>query len=232
LGNGVKLELVLIPAGKFTMGSPKTEAGRNGDEGPQHEVTISKPFYMGRHEVTQEQYEAVMGNNPANFKGAMNPVEQVSWHDAQNFCRKLGAKAGRAARLPTEAEWEYACRAGTTTSYHSGDDVGNLDNVAWHRGNSGKTTHPMGQKMATAWGLFDMHGNVWEWCQDWHLADFYKTAAPADPVCAEQRGAWGRVIRGGAYRDDAPIGRAADREWESPDSVAKYVGFRIILAAR
>jgi formylglycine-generating enzyme required for sulfatase activity len=172
--NSIGMKLRLIPAGEFMMGSPGAE--RSDDDETQHRVTLTKPFYLGVTEVTQEQYQKVMGTNPSQFKGPQNPVEKVSCADAVEFCRKLSAMpaektAGHVYRLPTEAEWEYACRAGTTTSYSFGDSVLQLSEYGWLNDNSYSSTHPVGEKKPNAWGLYDMHGNVWEWCQDWHGAD-------------------------------------------------------------
>jgi formylglycine-generating enzyme required for sulfatase activity len=231
LGNGVKLELVLIPAGKFTMGSLATEKDRSDDE-TQHEVTISKPFYMGKYEVTQEQYEAIMGKNPSDFKGAKNPVEGVTWHDAQAFCQKLSQKSGRAVRLPTEAMWEYACRAGTTTRFHSGDTDSALDGAGWYDKNAGNTTHPVGQKMATAWGLFDMHGNLWEWCQDWYDAKYYANSPAVDPQGATNGQWWqSRVSRGGAWLHGPKRCRSAYRNYCSPGIQSYIIGFRVVVSS-
>ena len=152
LGGGVTTKMVLIHPGNFMM----------GEEKDRHEVILSKPFYMGVTEVTQAQYEVVMGTNPSYFKGATNPVDNVSWNDATEFCKKLSEKTRQAVRLPTEAEWEYACRAGTQTAFSFGDDPAALGDYAWWFGNSGETTHPVGQKKLNAWGLYDMHGNVSE----------------------------------------------------------------------
>jgi formylglycine-generating enzyme required for sulfatase activity len=192
--NSIGMKFVLIPAGEFTMGSPENEQGRDSNE-PQHKVKITKPFYMQTTEVTQAQWKAVMGNNPSYFKGNDLPVETVSWDDAQEFIKKLSAKEGVKYRLPTEAEWEYACRAGSTTKFYFGEDESKLDEYAWYHNNSDGKTHPVGQKKPNAWGLYDMHGNVWEWCQDWYGADYYKNSPaedPQGPASAESR-----VLRGG-----------------------------------
>jgi formylglycine-generating enzyme required for sulfatase activity len=187
--NSIGMRFVLIPPGEFDMGSTEEEVAklleearatnqpdwyieRLPAEAPRHRVRITKPFYLGVFEVTQAQYEQVMGSNPSRFKEDANcPVEQVSWDEASTFCRKLGElpeeRSGqRAYRLPTEAEWEQACRCGTTTRWYSGDDEAGLKEIAWYNANAGGKTHPVGQKKPNAWGLYDMHGNVHQWCQD------------------------------------------------------------------
>ena len=163
---------------------------------------------MGKYEVTQEQYEQVMGVNPAHLKGAKNPVERVTWNSAVEFCRRLSAKTGRTMRLPTEAEWEYAARAGST-----GARYGDLDSVAWYKGNSGKSTHTVGKKKPNAWGLYDMLGNVWEWCHDWK--GDYPSGAVKDPT-GPQAGLY-RVSRGGSWCRYARDVRAASRRGDAPD---------------
>jgi len=183
------MKFKLIPAGKFTMGGLLPIEGDDA-----HEVTLTKPFKMGVHEVTQAQYEQVMGSNPSKFEGADNPVENVSWLEALEFCRKLSAlpaekAAGNVYRLPTEAEWEYACRAGTTTQFSFGDDDSDLGDYAWYADNSDDKTHPVGSKQPNAWGLYDMHGNVWEWCLDWH--GDYPSGAVTDPTGPSE--AWGSM---------------------------------------
>ena len=159
LGKGVKLEMVLIPAGEFLMGSPDSDKDAYPDEKPQHRVRITKPFYFGKFLVTQEQWEAVMGNNPSHFKGPKNPVEDVRWEDCQQFLGKLNAKVGGGKfQLPTEAQWEYACRAGSTTRYCFGDDESKFGEYAWYEMNSGNTTHPVGEKKPNGWGLMTSTG--------------------------------------------------------------------------
>jgi formylglycine-generating enzyme required for sulfatase activity len=225
-GNGVSMKLALIPAGRFQMGSPSGESGRYNDEGPQHLVTISRPFYMGIYEVTQEQYRAVIGSSPSHFSGSQNPVEQVSWNDATEFCRKLSQQTGRTVRLPTEAEWEYACRAGTSTRFSFGDSDGSLDSYAWYSSNSGSQTHPVGQKQPNAWGLYDMHGNVWEWCSDWY-ADSYANANNVDPQGPGS--GTSRVLRGGGWGYYPSICRSAYRAGGVPDGRNDGLGFRVAV---
>jgi len=190
LGKGVKLEMMLIPAGKFVMGSPGSEVGRKDNE-TQHEVTLTKPFYIGKYEVTQEQWQAVMGNNPSSVKGARLPLTNVSWNDCQDFIRKLNLKTNGGYRLPTEAEWEYACRAGTTTAFCFGDKITRSDA---NYGPGGKSV-TVGSYKANAFGLYDMHGNVWECCEDWYRE--YPAESVTDPKGA-LRGV-SRVGRGGSF---------------------------------
>nr|WP_242492664.1 formylglycine-generating enzyme family protein [Methanolobus psychrotolerans] len=219
------MEFVLIPAGEFEMGSDDGDS----DERPVHEVTIGKAYYLGKYEVTQEQWVEIMGNNPSRFKGDNNPVEQVSWNDVQEFVKKLNAKEGTDKyRLPSEAEWEYAARAGTTTRYSFGDSESKLGDYAWYGGNSGDKTHPVGQKKPNPWGLYDMHGNVWEWCQDrWH--DSYENA-PTDGSAWEDGSSSGRVRRGGSWVSDARYCRSASRNGSNPDCSSDSIGFRLLRA--
>jgi formylglycine-generating enzyme required for sulfatase activity len=228
LGKQVTLALVLIPAGKFPMGSPDGEADRAADEGPPHEVAISRPFYLGVHEVTQRQYEQVMGKNPSRHKGPDNPVESVAWAEAQEFCRKAADLSGRALRLPTEAEWEYACRAGAAGRFSCGGDGKALDDCAWHKGNSEKKPHPVGGKKPNAFGLYDMHGNVFEWCADWHGP--YSVGGGADPRGPETGKA--RVVRGGGYFSHAGMVRSAVRFKGPPSCRACHIGFRVAADAQ
>jgi formylglycine-generating enzyme required for sulfatase activity len=202
LRNSIGMELVLIQAGTFQMGS--TDSGADDDEKPVHTVRISRPFYLGQYEVTQAQWEAVMGNNPSKFKGdPSHPVEQVSWDNVQEFIRRLNAKEGGARyRLPTEAEWEYAARAGSTTVYSFGDSASQLGQSAWYEDNADGATHPVGRLQPNAWGLYDMHGNVWEWVQDWYGP--YASSTVTDPT-GPQSG--GPVCRGGSWgRPARPVG--------------------------
>lgn len=223
------LDLIWIAPGAFAMGS------ENGspDEKPVLRVTLSQGFWMGRTEVTQAQWQTVMGNNPAHFKGADRPVELVSWPEAMEFCRKLTEHERRAGRLPprheytlpTEAQWEYACRAGTT-----GDHAGTPADVAWLKGTAKDQTHPVAQKQPNAWGLHDMHGNVWEWCLDWYdekSYGMYKNANVTDPT-GPAAGTL-RVSRGGSWFSTAPFCRSADRNWNSPGRRDYVLGFRVVL---
>jgi formylglycine-generating enzyme required for sulfatase activity len=216
LGGAVTLKMALIRPGKFMM----------GDEKNRHEVTLSKPFYVGVTEVTQAQYQAVMGTNPSNFKGETNPVEQVSWNDATEFCKKLSEKTRQAVRLPTEAEWEYACRAGTATAFSFGDSDSALGDYAWYSANSSNTTHPVGQKKPNAWGLYDMHGNLWEWCADWY--GDYPKAAVTDPQGAAS--GTSRVLRGGSWFSNSDYCRAAHRDDRNPVNRNGGYGFRVVVS--
>jgi len=230
--------LVWIKAGTFMMGSPTNEMDRDSDEGPQTRVTLSKGFWMGRYETTQEEYLAVMGSNPSCFTGDLKlPVETISWHEATNYCGRLTDRereAGRLPvgyvyRLPTEAEWEYCCRAGTTTRFSHGDDDGytQLHNYAWHWDNSGSTTHLVGQSKPNAWGLYDMHGNVWEWC-----LDLYSGSLPGGTVTDPKGSTTGsaRVLRGGSWDNNGCYCRSANRIIYAPDYWDYYMGFRPVLA--
>jgi formylglycine-generating enzyme required for sulfatase activity len=227
LGGKVTMKLTLVPAGTLLMGSAQNEKDRGDDEGPQHEVTISKPFYMGVCPVTQEQYQAVMGKDPSYFKGGRNPVETVSWLDAVEFCRKVTRITGKPVALPTEAQWEFACRAGTKTRFSFGDDYGMLGDYGWNDVNSDGRTHPVGQKKPNDWGLYDMYGNVCEWCADWYGKDWYATSPKADPVGPN----YGlcRVLRGGSCRYVPLHCRSARRDFGLPDCGDRIVGFRVIV---
>jgi formylglycine-generating enzyme required for sulfatase activity/WD40 repeat protein/serine/threonine protein kinase len=228
--NSIGMKLSRIPAGKFLMGSPETEPGRKANEGPQHTVTISKPFYMGIHEVTQEQFQRVTGTPKP---GGSLPVESVAWNEAQALCRKLSEMAeekaaGRVYRLPTEAEWEYACRAGSRTTFSFGDDITQLGEFAWFGGNDqGGKTFPVGTKKPNVWGLFDMHGNVWEWCSDFYQADYYSTSPSSDPQGPQTGTA--RVYRGGARSNPATEARSANRNTDHPNTGPHgNIGFRVV----
>ncbi len=239
--NGVIMKLVLIPAGKFMMGSPETETGRDDDEGPQREVTISRPFYLGVYEVTQAQWRAVMGTLP--WKGKYrdtksadnNAADFITWNRASEFCRLLSKKTGRKAVLPTEAQWEYACRAGSKTAYNFGDDVSKLGDYAWYESNAyvndvdGTSVHVVGQKKPNAFGLYDMHGNAWECCQDWYEEKFYEGKNSVDPKNTTETRK--RVTRGGGAGFSPSWCRSANREPDDPDSntYGSGNGFRVLV---
>ena len=253
-GNGAGLKLVLIPAGEFLMGGdepPEQVVRKCGErlanvgwfqnEQPQHRVKITKPFYMGVYAVTQAQYQALMGNNPSEFKGETNPVERVSWNDAVEFCKRLSAKTGQNVRLPTEAEWEYACRAGSNALFvisNDPEDLAKIANVADARlkekfsnfdcikGDDGFVyTAPVGSFAPNPWGLHDMIGNVWEWCADWYDYKYYASSPAADPPGAS-RGSH-RLFRGGSWGGDAGYCRPADRNLFAPGRRNSALGFRV-----
>jgi len=226
--NSIGMKLAWIPLGEFLMGSPKDEEGRSANEGPQHRVVISKGFFMATTPVTQDQYKTVMGKNPSHFKGSDLPVEQVSWEDAVEFCSKLGKKEGRGYRLPTEAEWEYACRAGTTTRFYFGDYDDDLGYHGWFDSNSGSKTHTVAQKKPSAFGLYDMHGNVLEWCSDWYDADYYSNSPEVDPRGPKTAKEY-RVLRGGSWYHGPGSCRSANRFRYSPDGRISNFGFRVVL---
>jgi formylglycine-generating enzyme required for sulfatase activity len=230
LGSGVKMEFVLIKPGTFMMGSPKGQARIKSDGPmpgkPQHKVTLTKAFYMGKCEVTQEQYMRVMPKNPSTFKGKNLPVNKVKWEEAQAFCKKLSETSGRSIRLPTEAEWEYSCRAGTTTTWFFGDDVTEMPNYAIVRENSGKKTGPVGQKKPNPWGLHDMFGNVSEWVSG------YRRHYTAKPVTDPQGPLKGRshVFRGSNFNSNKNVPRPGDRASQITGKPAwSFTGFRVVL---
>ncbi len=239
LSDTVNLDMIWIEPGTFTMGSPKGELDRDYDEA-QHQVTLTKEYWLGKYEVTQAQYETVMGTNPSWYKGADLPVEMVSWFGAKEFCAKLTSVAKASGKLPegyeftlpTEAQWEYACRAGTTTALNNGENLSNeekcpeMDEVGCYDGNSNEMTHPVGQKKPNAWGLYDMHGNVWEWCLDWN-GDYPETAV-VDPTGPDT--GVSRVLRSGSWGGYATYCRSAFRNCKSPDTYNRYYGFRVALA--
>ena len=220
--DGIEYAFRWCPPGTFTMGSPSSEPGRYDDE-TQHSVTLTRGFWMLETQVTQAMWQSVMGNNPSYFKGDQNPVEQVSWGECQDFCRQLSSKLSGKVSLPTEAQWEYACRAGTTGAY-----AGDLDAMAWYGSNSGDKTHPVGQKKPNAWGLYDMHGNVWEWCSDWYGKDYYTESPTSDPTGPDSGS--DRVNRGGSWDSIAGDCRSASRNYRGPGNRNPYLGFRIVLA--
>ncbi len=268
---GVTLKWAEIPAGRFLMGSPASEVGRHDDEGPQHEVVLTQPLWLATTPVTQAQWSAIMEENPSNFKGDdQRPVENVSWYDAVSFCNRLSEqlklrqayyadekfkrpftgkegevhwdKSAPGVRLPTEAEWEYACRAGTTSAFNSGaelvgdggepsrkgrlSDGSSLEELAWFDQNSQSSTQPVGQKKSNAWGLYDMHGNVWEWCWDRWSGDYEGRASPAEDPPGPTRGDR-RVYRGGSWDYGARVCRSALRSRGGPVVRFNGLGFRV-----
>jgi len=232
--NSLGMNFRLLSSGAFMMGSPVDEPGRHKNE-EQHQVILTRSFYMQTTTVTQMQWKAVIGSNPSYFQksGGNCPVEKVSWDDVQVFITELNKKREGTYRLPTEAEWEYAARAGSTTAYANGNieetECGldpNLDAMGWYSGNAGHGTHPVAQKQPNAWGLYDMHGNVWEWCQDWFDRK-YPAGTVTDPT-GPVSGAF-RVKRGGAWSRPADYCRSAIRRWSWPGAQSYLLGFRLVM---
>lgn len=222
LGNNISLEMVSIPGGTFMMGAAQNEANASSDEYPQHPVNIAA-FSMAKYPITQAQWEAIMGNNPSNFKGTNRPVENVNWHQAQEFCQRLSQKIGKIYRLPSEAEWEYACRAQTESPFHFGETI--TADLANYECNRNQTTD-VGSFSPNAFGLYDMHGNVWEWCADpWH-GNY--DGAPTDGSVWESGGnTQSRCLRGGSWFNNPGVCRSAFRDWFTPDYFYNYLGFRV-----
>jgi formylglycine-generating enzyme required for sulfatase activity len=220
--NSIGMKFTLIKAGESYMGSEESY-----DEKPVHKVEIKNPFYLGTYPVTQAEWKAVMDDDPSHFKGDNLPVEQVSWDYVQKFIKKLNEKEGTGKyRLPSEAEWEYTCRAGTSTRYSFGDSESKLGEYAWYLKNSVEKTHPVGQKEPNSWGLHDMHGNVWEWVQDkWH--DSYD-GAPTDGSAWKSGDGADRVIRGGSWDYDTGVCRSAVRDDDNPRYRSDDLGFRLL----
>ncbi len=235
LGNGVTLDMVEIPGGTFIMGSPKSEKDRSSSEGPQRQVTVPS-FYMGKYELTQAQYQAIMGTNPSNFKGDNRPVERVSWNNAVEFCKKLSQKTGKNYRLPSEAEWEYACRAGTTTPFYFGESItpdlvnynGNYTYASAPKGKYRQQTTDVGTFPPNSFGLYDMHGNVWEWCQDDYKNDYIN--APTDGSALTSPSLRAKLLRGGSWYSNPGNCRSAFRDYYLLDDDFSDIGFRVVCS--
>ncbi len=230
IGKGIELEMVLIPAGEFMMGAPDSEKGAFENEKPRHRVRITKRFYLGKYLVTQEQWECLMGNNPSAFQGPKKPVEQIVWKDCQHFLEKLNAKFGAHRGkfvLPSEAQWEYSCRAGGSTRFYFGDDEKKLGDYAWYDANSDNSTHPVGEKRPNAWGLYDMAGNVRELCEDWFGGEYYKRS-PLDDPTGPTTGSY-HVYRGGCWQSPAAGCSSATREIGGREEVNYMLGVRVAL---
>lgn len=224
LGNGIHLEMVYIPAGEFKHGNQKEMQGRINNHESEYHVIITRGFWMGKYTVTQGQWKAVMNENPSLFRDDILPVERVSWHDVTDFILKINILVpGGSFRLPTEAEWEYACRAGSATAYCFGNNAARLRDFAWFSENSNRTTHPVGQKKPNAWDLYDMHGNVWEWCQDWYKMGPPEEVDPNGPSEGSRK-----VLRGGSWCVDKNSCLAYSRSSNTPDKRRSTYGFRLV----
>ena len=238
------MEFILIPTGEFIMGAVPQDKDSEYDEKPKHKVRITKPFYMGKYPVTQEEWEKLDWDNPSTFKnaGKRAPVESVSWYGCQEFIKKLNHKEGKCYRLPREAEWEYAARGGTlidltsgtsrstltrNSIYTFGDDTSKLGDYAWYDDNSNYITHAVGDKKPNEWGLYDMMGNVWEWCEDLYHDEYYKSTILEDPEGPKKGEV--RVLRGGSYFGYARECRLSNRRNDSPDYRYNFNGFRLVL---
>ncbi|MCL2591484.1 MAG: formylglycine-generating enzyme family protein [Betaproteobacteria bacterium] len=246
--NSYEMEFVLVQPGVFMMGCSEGDTECLGDERPQHPVKITQAFYLGKHEVTQKQWTAIMGNNPSRFRGDDRPVENVSWNDVQEFIHRLNGLEGTSKyRLPTEAEWEYAARAGVATKFPF--DATRAGEHAWYWNNSDGETHPVGGKQPNPWGLHDMHGNVWEWVQDWYGEGYYASSLTSSSgtivqpkelmsgpkiVINDPKGAIegsGRVLRGGSWGNDLRYLRSAHRNAYAPDYRNANTGFRLAVTS-
>ncbi|MCL2590255.1 MAG: formylglycine-generating enzyme family protein [Betaproteobacteria bacterium] len=247
--NTLGMEFILVQPGVFLMGCSEGDMECQGDERPQHPVKISEAFYLGKFEVTQAQWTKIMGNNPSRFRGESRPVENVSWDDTQEFIRRLNALEGTTKyRLPTEAEWEYAARTGVATKFPF--EAGRAGDHVWYWNNADGQTHPVGEKQPNPWGLHDMHGNVWEWVQDWYGEGYYLASLTTTPgaqvvkpkdllsgpkiVISDPKGpveGTGRVLRGGSWGNDLRYLRSALRNAYAPDYRSANVGFRLAISA-
>jgi formylglycine-generating enzyme required for sulfatase activity len=245
--NSIGMKLALIPAGRFSMGSPAGDPGFGKEW--EHDVVLTQSFYMGIYEVTQAEFQEVMGYNPSHFcptgRGKDEvagqdtrrfPVDSVRWQDAKTFCTKLSGReaekqARREYRLPTEAEWEHACRAGSNTKYYFGTDAAELGRHAWFDENGESRTHAVGQKLPNAWGLYDMYGNVWEWCDDYFDESYYRNCPEKDPCCTRQSDR--RVLRGGGWGQfgNPKWCRSAARGYSAPAAPVPYHGLRVVFTA-
>jgi formylglycine-generating enzyme required for sulfatase activity len=225
--NSIGMILIKIPSGSFVMGGDEISEQADEMERPRHRVTINRPFYIGRYPVTQQEWISVMQTNPSHFMGDQHPVEQVSYQDVHIFIKKLNQlEKTKAYRLPYEAEWEYAARAGSQTTYCFGDNSSQLAKYAWFRNNSGKKTHPVGQLAPNPWGLFDVHGNVHEWCEDWFDKKYYSVSTKTNPTGPKKGLA--KSLRGGDWGSEDWHCRSASRSLGSPDRRGNRLGFRLL----
>ena len=224
--DGISIDMVRVEAGTFTMGATSEMKDPWDDEKPAHQVTLTNDYYIGKYEVTQALWQAVMGNNPSNFKGDNLPVENVSWKDCQKFLSKLNNTTGKSFRLPTEAEWEYAARGGKKSRGYQYSGSNNISDVAWYEDNSGSKTHTVGSKQANELGIYDMSGNVWEWCHDWKGS--YSSSSQVNPTGANSGS--DRVLRGGSWYNTARLCRSSCRFSSAPDDRNGRLGLRLILS--
>ncbi|MBF0287895.1 MAG: formylglycine-generating enzyme family protein [SAR324 cluster bacterium] len=223
------MEFILIPAGSFWMGSGQYLEDAAPDERPRHQVTISQSFYIGKYEVTQGQWAEIMDFPALTLEEQNLPVKQVSWNDVHEFIYNLNQLAGKSIyRLPTEAEWEYAARAGSESVYSFGEDGNDLGDYAWYDDNSEGQPHPVGQKRPNAWGLYDIHGNVWEWIQDWYDPHYYRKSAAVDPTGPSTGRA--KIMRGGGWNNGPFFSRLLKRVHDWPDSRHDFLGFRLVIS--